>query len=149
RAGVKYFCHCPKTAYSSLLPVIAIGSFNNGGYLSIKNTQERYFNGNFVGCNRESGLGLPEIRKIGGAYGLKTMRISNNSEIVGKVRDALDGEGAVLCEVMISPDQKLQPRLSSRVLPDGRLVSSPLEDLSPFLDREEFLAHMLIRPVEE
>ena len=65
-----------------------------------------------------------------------------------KLVDALDCPGPVLCDVMLDPDQLFEPKLSSRQLPDGRMVSAPLEDMFPFLSRDELLQNLLIPPME-
>ncbi|MDK2820425.1 MAG: acetolactate synthase large subunit [Clostridia bacterium] len=128
---------------------IKIFIFNNGGYLSIKNTQKNYFNKNYVGCNKDSGLGLPDMIKIAQAYGFKTHRIVNHCELRDKIREVLNEQGAVVCEVVMSPEQTLEPKLASKMGSDGKMVASPLEDLYPFLDRKEFMSHMFIKPWSE
>ena len=65
------------------------------------------------------------------------------------IKEALDSDGPFVCEVMLDPKQRFEPRLASRRLPDGRMVSSPLEDMFPFLDREELRENLLIPPVED
>lgn len=110
---------------------------NNNGYAAIRNTHRRFFEGRLVCCDPSSGLTLPDTCKIAKAYGLKAVKISNQSKLMDKVRDVLETSGPIVCEVLIDPDLKTAPRLSSRVLEDGTIVSSLLEDLWPFLDREE------------
>jgi acetolactate synthase-1/2/3 large subunit len=125
---------------------IKIFVINNDGYLSIRETQKAYF-GRLVGEGRSSGVSFPDYTTIASAYGLPTVRLEagNCSEAVAQV---LETPGAVLCEVLVDPGQGFEPRLASRVLPDGRMVSSPLEDLSPFLDRDELAENMLVPLVE-
>ena len=82
--------------------------------------------------------------KVGAAYGLATARITDNAGLADGIRDVLDRPGPVLCEVVVAPDQPIGPRVSSAVRPDGSMVSRPLEDLWPFLDRDELRANMLI-----
>jgi len=117
---------------------------NNAGYGSIRFTQQNYFNSRFVACNDQSGLTLPNIQAVGQSYGIKTEKIWTNAELPGKLREILAIDGPVLCELNISPEQFSKPRLSSRQLPDGSFVSSPLEDLMPFLDRTEFESNMQV-----
>jgi acetolactate synthase-1/2/3 large subunit len=117
---------------------------SNHGYASIRATQNNYFNGHLVGCDESSGLTLPDLMKIGAAYGLTTFRIENNADLVEGIRRVLALPGPVLCEVVVAPDQGIGPRVSSAVRADGSMVSRPLEDLWPFLDRQELLANMLI-----
>jgi acetolactate synthase-1/2/3 large subunit len=122
---------------------------NNKGYHSIRQTQQNYFPDNIVGCGLESGLSFPEITELAKVYGFKTMIIRNHKEMSNKIQDVLESSGPVLCEVILDLNQQFAPKLSSRKLPDGRMVSSPLEDLYPFLSREEFKQNMLIPVWEE
>ena len=123
--------------------------YNNGGYLSIKLTQRAFFNGNFVGSEAGSGIILPDLEKLAAAYGLPFARLSTNVEAENNLSEILSLKGPVIIEVMTDPFEELSPKASSKQLPDGRIVSAPLEDLFPFLPREEFLANMLIPPVGE
>ena len=123
--------------------------FNNGGYLSIRTTQRNFFNGNFVGESPASGLSFPDMTKLGQAYGLETAVIHNHQELAQKLPALLQSPGPVLCDLRLSPDQPFMPRVSSQRLPDGRMVSKPLEDMFPFLEREEFLSNMLIPTWDE
>jgi len=122
---------------------------NNDGYGSIRITQRGYFQGNYVASNPASGLTLPDIRKIGEAYGITTFRLNDHTDLHSKVKEILDTEGPAVTEVMVSPDQVTMPKLSSMQRPDGSMVSKPLEDLWPFLDREEFLSNMIIPSLRE
>ncbi|MDD5155311.1 MAG: thiamine pyrophosphate-dependent enzyme, partial [Candidatus Omnitrophica bacterium] len=117
---------------------------NNNGYASIRNTQRGYFKGHYVCCDPSSGLTLPDTRKIAAAYGIKSIGISNHKGIREKVRQVLEGAGPVICEVMSDPFLQTAPRLSSQVLADGSIISKPMEDLWPFLSREELEANMII-----
>lgn len=122
---------------------------NNNGYAAIRNTHIRFFDGRLVCCDPSSGLTLPDTCRIAAAYGLKTVRISAQKNLRQEVLDVLNMEGPVVCDVMIDPDLQMAPKLSSMARPDGSMVSKPLEDLWPFLDREEFRENMLIPPLEE
>ena len=122
---------------------------NNQGYASIRATQNNHFRGHLVGSDATSGLTLPDLMKIGAAYGLATARITENSQLTDGIRDVLCRPGPVLCEVVVAPEQAIGPRVSSVVRPDGSIVSRPLEDLWPFLDREELRANMLVPTLDE
>jgi acetolactate synthase-1/2/3 large subunit len=115
---------------------------NNGGYGSIQAMQKNRFNGNYVACNSESGLTLPDVVAVAKAYGLKAFRIKDQSDLKNEIKKVLDLNGPVICDVMVDPDVPTAPRLSSEVLPDGRIISKPMEDLWPFLDRDEFNQNM-------
>jgi acetolactate synthase I/II/III large subunit len=123
--------------------------FNNQGYASIRSSQRTHFSGHLVGCGPSSGLTFPDTKKIAAAYGIESMRISNNTALRENIRDVLRMNGPVICDVMTDPDQMVAPRVSSYVRPDGSMVSRPLEDLWPFLNRDEFFSNMLIPPASE
>ena len=137
-----------QTIVTHRLP-IPIFLLNNRGYHSIRQTQKNYFPDNPVGCGTESGLGFPDFEKLALAYGLTYFRIETHTEMTEVIRRALSETGPVLCEVMLDLTQSFAPKLASRRLPDGRMVSSPLEDLFPFLSREELAENMLIPMMEE
>jgi len=122
---------------------------NNQGYASIRSSQRTHFNGHLVGCGPSSGLTFPNTLKIAAAYGIESMRISNQSNLRETIQTVLQMPGPVVCDVMTDPDQMVAPRVSSYVREDGSMVSRPLEDLWPFLDRSEFLSNMLIPPISE
>ncbi len=117
---------------------------NNNGYAAIRNTHRRFFEGRLVCCDPSSGLTLPDTCKIASAYGIKAVKISEQKNLKERIRQVLEISGPVVCEVMIDPDLQTAPRLSSFVKEDGTIESKPLEDLWPFLDREEFEREMEI-----
>lgn len=122
---------------------------NNNGYASIRASQTNYFGKPSIGCDSSTGLTVPDMIKVAGAYGLKTFIIENQSDLRRQVRRVLDTPGPVVCDVHVIADESRAPRLSSMQKPDGSFVSKPLEDLWPFLPREEFLANMIIPPLQE
>ena len=122
---------------------------NNGGYASICATQRAYFDGRFVGSGPTSGLTLASTLKVASAYDLPVVEIKDHSHIRERVRQVLEQDGPVVCDVTISPDQLTVPRLSSMQKADGTMVSKPLEDLWPFLGRQEFVDNMVIPPLDE
>lgn len=123
--------------------------WNNDGYLSIRATQTRIFEGRLYGTDKSNGVSLPETKKIAEAYGLAYVKIEGSGNLGEKIRNVLAMKGPVICEVICIRDQEIVPTVSSKKLPDGRMVSKPLEDLYPFLDREEFLEQMIIEPIKE
>jgi acetolactate synthase-1/2/3 large subunit len=126
---------------------IKIFVMNNGGYLSIRTTQKSFFGGNFVGEGPRSGVSFPDLVRVAHAYGIPSRRI-DAVDCRESIAEILAAPGPYLCVVMVDPEQGFEPRLSSRVLPDGKMVSSPLEDLYPFLDREELSGNLLIPPYQ-
>lgn len=127
---------------------IKIFVLNNDGYASIRTSQSRYF-GRLAGADASSGVTLPPLRGVVEAYGLPYARIDTDTDLLRQVRTLLDAPGPLVIEVMTPREEPRAPSLSSMRKPDGSMVSKPLEDLWPFLPREEFLANMLIPPVEE
>lgn len=121
---------------------------NNQGYASIRFSQDRYFDGRYVASDTGSGLTLPNWERIAGAFGLTYQRLNSHTTLRSQVRQALAATGPVLCEVIVSPDQPTAPRVSSRQRADGSMVSMPMEDLWPFLNRDELAWNMLIPMVE-
>lgn len=121
---------------------------NNNGYASIRASQSGYFK-ETIGCDPSSGMTLPDIGKLAVAFGVPSLRIRDQSELRQMIRQALDTDGPVVCEVMVQPDQAIGPRTSSKIRSDGTMVSTPLEDLFPFLDRDELKSNMLIPLIEE
>ena len=115
---------------------------NNGGYGSIYNMQKSRFDGNFVACHEASGLSLPDICSISDAYGITNTRIADQHALESKVRAVLALDGPVVIDVIVDPDVTTAPRLSSEVLPDGRIISKPIEDLWPFLPDSEIESNL-------
>ena len=136
-----------QTLKNLALPVKVL-VYNNAGYLSIRHTQSGYFKGRFVGSGPESGLLLPELEKLAAAYGLPFARFRNHCEAEAGLPALLNAPGPVLAEVMTDPCEVLGPKAASRVLADGSMVSAPLEDLAPFLPREEWKENMIVPPIE-
>lgn len=121
---------------------IKIFVLNNGGYLSIRQTQSNFF-GHLVGESASSGVGLPDIVKVACAYGIASTRIEA-AEQFPRIRQVLEADGPALCEIRLDPAQEFEPRMKSRQMPDGRLVSPNLEDMYPFLDPAELESNLLI-----
>lgn len=121
---------------------------NNDGYASIRASQIGYF-GHLVGADRNSGMTLPDLGEVVRAYGLVFVKISDKAELNQQIRKVLAMEGPVVCEVVVARNEERLPRASSYIKSDGSMGSKPLEDLYPFLPREEFLANMIVKPLQE
>lgn len=121
----------------------------NKGYYSIRQTQKKYFNSNFVGEGIESGVSFPDSEKIALAYGIKYYKITNNDDLDKTLEEVMECNGPVICEVNSLEDQAIIPTVSSAINKNGIMVSKPLEDMFPFLDRDEFKKEMIIKIVEE
>lgn len=112
---------------------IKIFVLNNDGYHSIRQAQQNHFADNIVGCGPDSGLTFPNFQRLAAGFGIPASRVDRDAELADAARAALAGDGPHICEVMIDKNQQFAPKLSSRRLEDGSMVSSPLEDLVPFL----------------
>ena len=121
--------------------------WNNHGYLSIRTTQRKFFDGRFIGVDGDSGVSLPDIEKISEAYGLKYIKINNTNELEDGIQKVLEHDGPVICEVMCQKWQEVIPTLISTKTKDGRIVSRPFEDMYPLLTRDEFYDNMIIDPI--
>lgn len=123
---------------------IKIVVFNNDGYLMIKHTQKALFEGNYVGTDRASGVSCPDYSKVGRAFGIPTFSIRSWDDFENVIPGFQAMSGAAICEVFMHPEQLFVPKLSLAVQEDGTLVSPPLEDLSPLLERDELRRNMMI-----
>jgi acetolactate synthase-1/2/3 large subunit len=121
---------------------------NNDGYASIRASQSGYFK-QLVGADRTSGMTLPDLGEVTRAYGLPFIRITDKGDLNRQIRGVLEMKGPAVCEVMVAPNEERTPRAASYIRQDGSMGSKPLEDLFPFLPREEFHSEMIIPPLEE
>ena len=128
---------------------IKIFLLNNGSYSSIVSMQNSNFLGFHVGADRESGVSFPDLSKVAKGFGFNVEKIRNYTELKDKLRHVLEMPGPVFCELLLSPNEVLSPRLRTKVKPDGSMSQSPLEDMWPFLERGEFRENMIIKPLEE
>ena len=124
------------------LPV-KIFVFNNGGYLSIRTTQKSFFAGRLVGESSQSGVSFPDLLKVASAYGIKAQRVFNHEELLSLIDEILANDEPFICELMIDPKQEMKPRLTSKQLDDGSIVSASLEDMYPFLSKDELMSNMI------
>jgi len=122
---------------------------NNEGYASIRASQTNFFGAASIGCDTSTGQSLPDIRRVAEAFGLATDVIEDQNDLAASIRRVLETPGPVVCDVRVIPDEVRQPRLSSVQKPDGSFVSRPLEDLWPFLDRDEFASNMIVPILED
>lgn len=133
-----------QTIWQNRLPV-KLFVINNQGYHSIRQTQQNYFGEPLVGVGEESGdLSFPDLEKLIPAYGFPYRSIHTSEELQEKIEEVLNFDGAIVCEVFVTKYQKTEPKTSAKKLPDGRMVSAPLEDMYPFLSREELEENMYI-----
>lgn len=109
----------------------------NESYLAIKTTQKAFFKGNFTGSNPASGVVCPDLKRIAEAYGIPFVRVSNNEALEATIKDVLNAEGAMICEVKMHPEQTLFPKSASFMdKKTGKMSSAPLEKMAPFMSDE-------------
>lgn len=139
-----------QTVLTNRLP-IKLFLINNNGYHSIRITQTNLFNEHSkVGIGPESGdLSFPDFRKIAEAFGYRYYSANSNAEMKAVVNEVLETEGPVFCEIFTDTEQVWEPKSSTKRLADGSLYSPPLEDLAPFLSKEELEKNMFIPLMEE
>lgn len=128
-----------QTVKTNNLP-LKIFVIKNGEYISIIQTQRNFFNGRLTGCNVKSGVEVPNFVKVAKAFGLPAVRIAKNKDLAKGISRVLAMPGPVVCELDCTCDYTFAPKLSARKLPDGTMISPTLEDMFPFLERDEFEA---------
>lgn len=121
---------------------------NNNGYLSIHQTQNKFFKGNYVGEGPMSGITFPDTKKIVEAYDINYYKIESMSDLNNLWDNIFEETKPIVIEVILCEDQEVYPTNAAQIRPDGVMVSKPLEDMYPFLDRDEFNSTMIVSPVE-
>lgn len=111
---------------------------NNNGYHSIRQTQRNLFKQKLIGLDPSNGVGFPDFSKLADAFGFDYFEVSNQKNVDAVIELVLACDGPVLCNVIVDPDQNFVPKLSSKVLPDGQIVSPSMDDMFPFLPRDEY-----------
>jgi len=137
-----------QTIAGNRLP-IKIFILNNSGYVSIFQTHRNFFGGVEVGGGPKSGVTFPDFGRLSAAFDLPYKRCSRHDDLNQTIADTLAEDGPAVCEIILDENQPFAPKLGSKPLPDGRIISPPLEDLSPFLSRDELRDNMLIDLMEE
>lgn len=132
-----------QTIISNRLP-IKIFILNNSGYVSIFQTHRNFFKGVEVGAGPKSGVTFPDFELLSKAFGFPFSRLARHDDLKDGILATLDTDGPVICEIMLDENQPFAPKLSSKAMPDGTITSPPLEDMAPFLSREELAENMLI-----
>ena len=122
--------------------------WNNNGYLSIRATQTKFFDGRLIGTDEDTGVSFPDLEKIAFAYDIRYYKLTKIKDLKQIMNEINDYHGPVIIEVMCIPNQPIIPAVSSKKLDDGTLVSSPIEDMFPFLPRDEFKENMINKPLD-
>lgn len=111
---------------------------NNNGYHSIRQTQNNLFKPPLIGVCSDNGISFPNFEKIADAYELNYKKIDSLDNINNRIKEVLNMEGPIICEIILNDAQNFEPKLSSKVLPDGTIVSPNIDDMYPFLPKEEY-----------
>ena len=111
---------------------------NNSGYSSIRQTQRNFFKGHMTGSGNDSGVSVPQFYNIAKGFNLNAITIDKAKDINAQIKQVLEYDGFILCEAMLQEEYSFSPKLSSRKLDDGTMVSPSLEDMFPFISREEY-----------
>lgn len=127
---------------------IKICIMNNNGYSSIRHLQNNAFRGRTIGTDPSNGVGFPNFEKVADAFNMSYVKISGSDNLKEKIKDMLNMEGPVLCEVICKHEQEFLS-VSTAFNSKKRLVNRPLEDLYPFLDRELFFTEMIVEPIDQ
>jgi acetolactate synthase-1/2/3 large subunit len=131
-----------QTIFHNKIP-IKIFILNNNGYLAISLMQDNLFNGNYIGSTNESGISSPDFVKLAQVYGLSSCRLETNSQLENNIEDVLRSDGPILCEIMMTENQLLIPRVQSSKNEKGEIVSNSLDNMFPFLSKNEIEDLML------
>ena len=123
---------------------IKIIVFNNDGYLMIKHTQKALFKGRYSGTDQSSGVSCPDFGAVAKAFNFPSFIIKTWDDFDKVMPDFMSSNTPAICEVFMHPEQLFVPKLSLSIQKDGTLISPPLEDLFPFISREELESEMVI-----
>ncbi len=122
---------------------------NNNGYHSIRQTQQNFFGEPLLGVDSKSGVGFPNFEILAQSFGIRYTHCKTHAALDAVIADTLQSDDPVICETFVATDQPFSPKLSSKRLPDGRMISSPLEDMAPFLSRGEMKENMIVEMLPE
>ena len=117
--------------------------YNNGGYLTIKQTQQLGFNSRIMGSNSETGLSFPNYKKIANSHKIKYSKIINNKNLKSKIKKIISNNSPQICELMLDHNQEQMPKAINKRLPNGKSVPTKFEDMYPFLLSDEIKENML------
>lgn len=131
-----------QTIYQNKLP-IKIFAIQNQGYHAIRVTQDTYFNKNYIGSSKEHGVSIPSFRKVAYTYNFKYSKIENNKNLNKNLKKILKTDIPEIIEVIVDPKKHLYPKLASKLNNDGSMYTPPLQDLFPFIDRDEYYKNMI------
>ncbi len=128
---------------------IKVFIINNNGYLSIRQTQNNLFEPPLIGVDNESGIEFPDFEMLSKAFNIPYLRLENEADCDRIISEVIESDGPIVCEVVVDYNQNFEPKSSSKVLPDGSIVSPSIDDMKPFLDRKEFETIKFIKDNDE
>ena len=134
-----------QTVFHNKLP-IKLFVFNNHGYSSQRETQRAYFEG-YSASEPGSGVSTPDSSKVAAAYGIRSKKIEDQDNLRKDIKEALEYDGPYVCDLNVSEEQTVNPKQGAFNRPDGKTVPRPIEDMIPYVDREELEKDMIIDPV--
>ncbi len=126
---------------------ISIFVLSNGGYLTMQLMQQNHFK-RYVGSGPSSNVSCPDFIRVADAFGIEAIRVSSNADLHANLDRALNANGPFLVDIEMPDLQALIPRVQTQKTPDGKLLPPAIENMYPFLEREEFLANMIVPPVD-
>ena len=110
----------------------------NGGYRGIVRSQSNMFSGRYIGCTEDTGVEMPDFSKIAAAFDLPFIKINNHNDLNEKLEQIYAIDGPVVVEWPQDPEQVIEPRVMNRKDENGNIVSSGIDDMAPFLDKDEY-----------
>ncbi len=137
-----------QTIKSNNLP-IKIFILNNNGYVSMYQTQKNFFNGKEFGAGPKSGVNFPSFEELSRGFGIPYLKCVSHTDMDSQIKKIVSYKGVMICEIFIDETQVFAPKLGAKIHPDGTITSPPLEDLSPFLSKEELESNMIIAPFDD
>ena len=111
-------------------------------------TQKNFFDGKEFGAGPKSGVNFPNFQKLSAGFGIPYLKCSSHEELDEKIKKIVSHKGVIICEILIDETQIFSPKLGAKIHSDGTITSPPLEDLSPFLSKEELESNMIIAPFD-
>ena len=120
---------------------------NNNGYLSIRNTQDKFFDSRHFGTSPVSGVSFPSLKKVAKAYNFDYIKIKSLVDLKKHLTNVLTSNKPTICEIILPEKEQILPSSSAKQNDEGKIVSQPLENMFPFLSDDEFASEMIIKPI--
>ncbi len=117
---------------------VKIFVWNNNGYLSIKNTQKKFYEGRIYGTDTDHGIWFPDLKNIASSYEFDYVKINTNEELKLNITNILNKKTPTICEVICKSNQEIVPTLMlKKDKVTGKSIQCGLDDMYPFLEEEE------------